>query len=120
MNTVILIFSGLLFSFISGLILTLIKFLALKAMYIDAKTRRDSQDNIFDWAYKIVCTIEEEYRNSDIEKKVKSQRKFDQAISRLNDVLMINGVDPKFYNTNGIVTYSIFLLHKESQKKGVT
>lgn len=93
-----------------------IRNLAIKSIYTEAKTRRKFQGEVFDWAYKIVCTIEEEYRKSNLDKKVKSQRKFDQAISRLNDVLMINGTDPKLWNINGIITYSVYVMHEKKEK----
>lgn len=95
--------------------ITLIKFLALRSIETDAETRRNFQGDVFGWAYKIVCTIEEEYRDSDLEKKVKSKRKFDQAVSRFNDVLMINGTDPKFWNIPGILTYAIYIMHEKER-----
>lgn len=94
-----------------GSAIALMRFLALRSIETEAKTRRDFQGDVFGWSYKIVCTIEEEYRNSDLEKKVKSRKKFDQAVSRLNDVLMINGTDPKLWNINGIVTYAVHIMH---------
>lgn len=111
MKILIQIFSGLLFAFISGALLALVRFLAVRSMQIAEESKRKFQDDVFGWAYKIVCTIEEEYRNSDLEKKAKSRKKFDQAVSRFNDVLMINGTDPKLWNYNGIVTYSVHILH---------
>lgn len=110
METALVIFSGILT--LGGILssIALIRYLEAKSRNYEIDTRIKGQNEIFDWALKIVSTVEEEYRKSDLEKKLKSQRKFDQAISRLNDVMMINGIDPKYYNASGIITYSIYLL----------
>lgn len=104
-----------------GLVLMIahIRNLALRSIYIETKTKRKLQNDVFGWGYKIVCTVEEEYRNSDLDKKTKSRKKFDQAVSRLNDVLMINGIDPKLWNINGIITYAVHTLHNKKGEKGV-
>lgn len=91
----------------------LIRFMEARAQDVEADRRQKRQEEVFEWAFKIVCTIEEEYRNSDLEKKVKSQRKFDQGISRFNDVIMVNGIDPKLYNAGGIITYAVYILHQK-------
>lgn len=89
----------------------IIKYIRSKTHSSNLDVEIKSQEQMFEWALKVVKTIEEEYRDSDLEKKVKSQRKFDQALSRLNDIVMLNGIDPRSYNTPGIITYSVYVIH---------
>lgn len=97
---------------ILGTVLTLgsihlIRYLQAKSEKTILEMRDKEQKQVFEWGDKIVTTLEEEYRKSDLDGKIKSQRKFDQGVSRLNDVLMLNGLDPKYYNTAGVITHAV-------------
>lgn len=113
MKIVIIILGTILGALAVWLITHLVRYLWARSQFTDQLIRAREQNEIFNWGAKVVQTIEEEYRNSDLEKKVKSRRKFDQALSRLNDIIMLNGIDPRQYNTEGVITYSVHKLHKE-------
>ena len=94
------------------------KFLSKKIEQIDWEEARKGQEDVFDWALKIVQAIEEEFRKSKEPKERISRLKHDQAVSRLNDVLMINKINPKLYNTEGIILYAVNEARRREAKQG--
>ena len=68
------------------------------------------QDQVFVIAERAVIITERVFKNSKEPKEKKSQMKLHNATTIIVDVLLQNGLDPKMFNTQGLIDCALFKL----------